>query len=132
MSENRDEGGRFAPETPQKFGREGVEAAAGYKPLPETAESEPLPELVESEPTTTDKYGGDHDGLRAAAAELTRARDSERKSDTARAYRESTHNPDDGVEGGPDDWRETVTLDRAARDLADARANEREAAEAKE
>src|SRR5881394_600464 len=101
--ENRDsETGQFTSEDPPLFGREGVEADAGYISLPDpSAEIEPDPMTVEA--------------LEAALAGTPEA--------TIRSYVEGNELEYD-ADGALQNPKETVTLARAAKDLGDAQAKE--------
>ena len=99
------------------YGAEATEAAAGYSPMPEAPPSE-----------STD-IGSDHDSLRDAAHELTERRETPQGLDTVE-YKK----PDE--RGRPTreraDPKETIKLERGAKDLAawreaQAKADEAEA-----
>jgi hypothetical protein len=98
----RNEGGEFTTSEP-KFGRAAELEAAGFSEMPDRPEEQPK------------TYGGDDASLRDAADDLVSARIEQEPQTVERFYQR----PD----GERIDLKETVTAERAARDLSAYRAD---------
>jgi len=105
MSDERNEAGQFTPSTDGLYGREAEEAAAGFKPMPERL----TPEPEETEIST-----------REAAEKLSASR-AEAGPAAEIFYQKLTE--DGRLSGEKVDANESVTLERAAADLATYRAS---------
>jgi hypothetical protein len=108
MSDERNEAGQFTPSTDGLFGREAEEAAAGFKPMPESLN--PKPEAT------------DLANPREAAEELNASRAAAEPAEVVTYFKADT--------GEKVDANEAVTLERAAADLSTYRASKVDSAAA--
>jgi hypothetical protein len=117
--------GQFVPPPPQTYGRESIEQQAGFEQMGEDPRITPEPE----EKT----FKSDNDGLREAAAELTARRAEQAQAEPDRKYRHVMRDAEGNLSFGDEiGWDpekakitgeklKTLSLDRAVRDLTQAR-----------
>src|SRR3954469_14269260 len=96
MSDRAEATGQFEASTEGLFGREAEEAAAGFKKMPETKSPQPEPDEFKNP--------------RRAAEELNNSRVPSEPDEAVSYFKTETGEKVDGTE--------TVTLERAAADLA--------------